>query len=375
MAKKVLVSALGILLLSGCGAEELSVNERIERARILSDHDRIDESLQILKEVVAQEPKNARAFYLTGVTLEKRQSFEQAKSAYDDCLEIEPSNSDALNNRGVIHAKLGDSDAALKDLLQATSLNSDDALAWANLALAQHDRGMNQEAISSYRRAISIRKDSRFLFQLGNVFLDTANWDEAETAYNAAIELDNQNANALLNRITVFIEKKRFDLARQDIARVKSLDNDLVHRSSIEDRLRILAAKESPVQESRYVSQWLESKGWRLETNGDNSSFLTATRVEDSVLSGVVIMRVDDSGRVVCDALASEAALKAASPLMLLVIDPRLFASAESAQVANPLWLVDANFDWKPTAADFAPQTVVYRSAAVVPPAAPLPPK
>ncbi|MFY7874227.1 MAG: tetratricopeptide repeat protein, partial [Pirellula sp.] len=188
-------------MLSGCGAEDLSIGEKIERARLLSDRDRIDESLQILKEVTVREPKNANAFYLTGVTLEKRQSLELAKAAYDDCLKIEPSNSDALNNRGVIHAKLGDSDSALQDLLKATSLNAEDALAWSNLALAQHDQGLNQDAVTSYQRAIALRNDSRFLFQLGNVYLDLANWDEAETAFTKSIDADNQNANAILNRV------------------------------------------------------------------------------------------------------------------------------------------------------------------------------
>jgi tetratricopeptide (TPR) repeat protein len=375
MGKKVFVYLLGISLLTGCGAEDLSIGEKIERARLLSDRDRIDESLQILKEVTVREPKNANAFYLTGVTLEKRQSLELAKAAYDDCLEIEPSNSDALNNRGVIHAKLGDSDAALKDLLQATSLNAEDALAWSNLALAQHDQGLNQDAISSYQRAIAIRNDSRFLFQLGNVYLDLANWDEAESAYSKAIEADNQNANAILNRVTVYIEKKKFDLARQDLERVKSLDHDLVLRSSIEERSKILSQKESPTKERALVTQWLESQGWKLDATESESSLLSVSRLSDSSTASLVLMRMDESGQAVCNASDAEAATKSLSPVLLMVIDPRLFVTAEPEASKAPLWLVDANFDWKPNASDFAPKTVSYQSASRQPLEAPLPPK
>lgn len=375
MSKRVWVCLLGMSLLSGCGVEDLSIGEKIERARLLSDRDRIDESLQILKEVTVREPKNANAFYLTGVTLEKRQSLELAKAAYDDCLKIEPSNSDALNNRGVIHAKLGDSDAALQDLLKATSLNAEDALAWSNLALAQHDQGLNQDAITSYQRAIALRNDSRFLFQLGNVYLDLANWDEAETAFTKSIEADNQNANAILNRVTVYIEKKKFDLARQDLERVKSLDHDLVLRSSIEERSRILAQKESPNKERKLVAQWLESKGWKIESAESESSPLSVSRLSDSSSASLVLMRMDESGQAVCNASDAEAALKSPSPILLMVIDPRLFVTAETEASKNPLWLVDANFDWKPNAADFAPRTITYRSASRQPLEAPLPPK
>jgi tetratricopeptide (TPR) repeat protein len=216
-----------LMLTSGCGTPVLTVDEMVDRAAALCDRGRGEEALQLLDQVTQKEELLPQAYYLKGLAHELSHELEQAKRAYDQCLEQAPDDSDAFNNRGSVLLRLGKFAEAQTDLMKATQLNPNDDLAWANLGLVQQELGRIDDAIVSLRRAISIRNSSIHSLQLGNLFIEKAEYAEAEQALTKSLELDSHNASAFLSRSLARSKLGRVDDALRDLESARAADVSL----------------------------------------------------------------------------------------------------------------------------------------------------
>ena len=81
---------------------------------------------------------------------------EEAIRCYERVLELEPDNSDALNNMGVCYRKLGRLQDALDCYERAAKANRFDAAAWGNKGNCLYSMGRYTEAIVSLNKAIEI---------------------------------------------------------------------------------------------------------------------------------------------------------------------------------------------------------------------------
>lgn len=220
--------------LVGCSTTNLSNEELLERAAALCDRGRGDEALFVLEQLRESTFERPRLYYLQGVANELLQDFELAKQSYDRCLEIMPDHSDALNNRGVVHARLGNLEQSIADLTHAIQLNPTDALALANLALAYHDQGEYQASISNYEKSLAIDRNSQVLLQLGNVYLDQKSFEDAEKQFTEALNLEPQRAPIYLNRASARIALGRMEDALADLETAKNFDVDNILHGAIQ---------------------------------------------------------------------------------------------------------------------------------------------
>src|SRR5262249_27878501 len=80
----------------------------------------------------------------------------EARDMFDKSLAINPSSSDAWNNRGVVSSNLSDFRSSIIDFDKAIFLNPGNAAAYANKAKALAELERREEALAAYAQAIAI---------------------------------------------------------------------------------------------------------------------------------------------------------------------------------------------------------------------------
>jgi tetratricopeptide (TPR) repeat protein len=132
-----------------------------------------------------------------------------------------------------VQYRLGNIPEALGDLVKATVLNPNDDLAWSNRSLAQQEQGLIEDAIISIRRAITVRSSATYFLQLGNLFIEKADYVQAEVAFTEALKLDAHNAVAFLNRSLALSKLGRKEDALADLKAAQAADSTLSLHGSI----------------------------------------------------------------------------------------------------------------------------------------------
>jgi serine/threonine protein kinase len=137
--------------------------EKEQRARYQSFRDlRVDLEALLVEtsgeKVVLEAPKELQAWelYNKAFSLASLGDHSEAIRYYDRVLELEPSNSDAWNNRGSCCKKLGRVQDALQCYENAIHVQPYNAAAWSNKGNALSALGKYTEAIVSLNRAIEV---------------------------------------------------------------------------------------------------------------------------------------------------------------------------------------------------------------------------
>ena len=117
-----------------------------------SAEQRIAELLQ----VVAREPKNARAWTELGNLYFDTQQRQRSVDAYAKALELQPNNPDVLTDQGVMYRDLGLIDKAEANFKKANQLDPKHMQSLFNLGVVQaHDLKDPQKAIQTWNQVIA----------------------------------------------------------------------------------------------------------------------------------------------------------------------------------------------------------------------------
>lgn len=157
---------------------------------------------KITKEVEALSPFviPVRDLLLLGNTYFHMQQYQHAKKYYDKILKLNPDYPEALNNRGLLHNKLGENNEALADYNRALALRSDDPTILANRGVIYHDLKKYKEALADYNRSLQIRPDDpETLNNRGATYAGMGKREEALADYNRSLELY-KHPHAFYNR-------------------------------------------------------------------------------------------------------------------------------------------------------------------------------
>ncbi|KPK24820.1 MAG: hypothetical protein AMJ61_13290 [Desulfobacterales bacterium SG8_35_2] len=121
----------------------------------------------------------------------------------------------------------GKLDEAVKSYRRALSLKPDYAEAHYNLGNALRDQGKLNEAVNSYRQVLILKPDyAEACINLGNVFKDQGRLDEAVTSYRRALSLKPDYAEAHYNLGTVLKDQGKLEGAVASYRRALSLKPD-----------------------------------------------------------------------------------------------------------------------------------------------------
>ncbi len=168
-------------------------------AALLLSAGRVDEAIPIIQQIQAKEPNNSEAFALQAIIAVAKNHQQQALELANKAVKANPQSAVAKIAQSYAYQALFNIDDALKATLEATRLNSNNALAWARLAELQLSQGDHNAALTSAKTAQNLNpKIARTQTVLGFADLAETDISAAKQAFNQALLLDSADPLARL---------------------------------------------------------------------------------------------------------------------------------------------------------------------------------
>lgn len=159
--------------------------------------------------------------------------FHEAAFIYQQILAVAPFEADAHHFLGLIAHQLGDSEAGIRSVQTAISLNQQAGDFQNNLGNIFRDLGRFDEALSCFQSAIRIKPDYALAHNnLGNVFYSQRKVDPAIEAYRAAIRFKPLLAEAHNNLAVALKDQGMLDEAIAEFRKAIELKPDYAQAHS-----------------------------------------------------------------------------------------------------------------------------------------------
>ncbi|HVS64284.1 MAG TPA: tetratricopeptide repeat protein [Thermoanaerobaculia bacterium] len=170
---------------------------------------------------------NAWAHYNLAQILQRQEdarALTEAERHFASTLELEPRNTDALRNLGVLAERRGDLALAVDRFEQAARLDPASRFAWRDLGRAALRLGRPDQAASACERALDLGADGESSYLLGTLRIQQGRIEEAEKLLEQAVELEPEHPG-VHNALGV-LAGRRGDLAtaRRRFERAVELD-------------------------------------------------------------------------------------------------------------------------------------------------------
>jgi len=203
-----------------------------ERGRILADRGQFDDAIPLYDKALKDLSDRPEVYYERGRAFENLgdpQLLERALDDYNKALDLDPELTQAINNKGVVLARMERFAEAAEVFGQLIQDDSADVLALRNRGLCYHDIGDFERALADYNKAIELAdRDPVNWFQRGNVLLDQDRFAEAVEDYGKAIERDPGYAKAWMNRGVALFSMNQREAALKDLQQAQQLDDSIV---------------------------------------------------------------------------------------------------------------------------------------------------
>jgi protein O-GlcNAc transferase len=209
----------------------------------------------------------------------------QAEAIYQEILQSEPNNADALHMLGLIAAQLGSTDTAIALFKKATAAKPSDPAYHCNLGLALQTNGRLDEAAESFRKAISLKSNyAAYHNNLGSALLAIGQYDAAINSFSKAIALQRDFVGAHNNLGNVFVRINKLSEAAASYRRALSFQSDHVEALSNLGGVLCLQGKleESMVSCRRALEL---SPGHAQAHNNLGLAFQAQLKFEDAIVS------------------------------------------------------------------------------------------
>jgi predicted O-linked N-acetylglucosamine transferase (SPINDLY family) len=186
----------------------------LQQGLALHQQGRLDEARTAYQHVLRLEPENAAALTLLGTISVATNDPATALDLFARAIRTDPNLAEAHYARGNVLAGLKQWEAALADYDHAIAIKPDYAEALSNRGNVLGELKRWEAALASYDRAIAIKPDyARAWFNRGNALGELKRWEAALASYDHAIAIKPDYAEALFNRGNVLGEFKRWGAA------------------------------------------------------------------------------------------------------------------------------------------------------------------
>jgi Flp pilus assembly protein TadD len=128
----------------------------VEQANALARQNKFAEALELLKQALEKNPKNAFAFSQQAKIYFSMRQVEQARDAIAQALAIQPFQPDFLYVAGVIAAQEGKQEEALAAFEKATQMNPKEADAYFEIGKIRLQQGDRVAALVAFRQAVAL---------------------------------------------------------------------------------------------------------------------------------------------------------------------------------------------------------------------------
>ncbi|HLL27742.1 MAG TPA: tetratricopeptide repeat protein [Xanthobacteraceae bacterium] len=169
---------------------------------------RLSEAAALYQQVLSIEPNNSLALHNLGVVAHHQRRHEDAIVLIGKAIKLEAGNPGYYYNLGLAHHALQRFDEAAAQYRRAVALKNDYAAAYFNLASALVPLGKFDEAAETYRHAIRLAPQiAEGHYNLADVLAQQGKLDEAEAAYRQALSIKPDFTPALNNLSRIVFEK------------------------------------------------------------------------------------------------------------------------------------------------------------------------
>jgi protein O-GlcNAc transferase len=133
-------------------------------------------------------------------------NLHDAARMFEEVLEIQPQNTEALYYFGLICYTFGNYDLAIEHLKEVLQLNPNLADTYVTMGNALQKKGQLNEAMSYYKKALEINPDSAEVYQgLGDTFRDQQKPKEAIDCYRKVILIDPERV-LVYNKLAILLK-------------------------------------------------------------------------------------------------------------------------------------------------------------------------
>ena len=140
---------------------ENELEEILDLAYYNEENFNYDEAMKYFDQVLELDPNNIQALNGKGVVFLKLNNHEQSNFYFDRALEIDPNYTQALNNKGILLGILGNSDEAEKNFDRVLEIDPENVKALVNKATLKVDMQDLEGAIELLNKALKIDPDNQ----------------------------------------------------------------------------------------------------------------------------------------------------------------------------------------------------------------------
>ncbi len=197
----------------------------LERGNALADQNSYDNALLAYDNAIELDPSNTNAWINKGNALNELGRYNESLQAYDRAIEIDPNSTNAWISKGNALNDQGWFEESLQAYDRAIEINPNSTNAWISKGLALNGHGMYEDAIAAMDKAIEINPgDADSWINKGLALYDQGRYDEAVQAYDRAIEINPNSASAWLNKGLALDKQGKLDEATEALNKAVELN-------------------------------------------------------------------------------------------------------------------------------------------------------
>jgi tetratricopeptide (TPR) repeat protein len=208
------------------------------RARIHAAKGRTDQALDDITTLLRLEPTNSEAHLDRGVLFQSLGRMPEALEDYDAAVTWSPPYAEAYFNRALALRALGRTEEARRDLSHVLALEPRHAAALVNRAGLLYEQGDHAAAREDVDRVLAHEpRNAKAWCLAGLIEMTARRWPEARGAFDRALDCDGAEHTALLNRATLLVREGDVAGALRDLDAVVERTAD---PTAVQNRDRIL---------------------------------------------------------------------------------------------------------------------------------------
>jgi tetratricopeptide (TPR) repeat protein len=186
----------------------VDINKALDSVLTSFHSGRLKQAKKLCKEILRKRPDNAQALHYLGVIYHKLGDHEAAIKNIKRSLQTDPAYADAYYNLGNIYQDMKQLDSAIACYRKALQLNPHSAMTYYNLGISLQYQGHLEEVVACYQKALQLNLHTFSLYNnLGVVLQAIGRLDEATSCYQNAIRL-NPNFPEAYNNMGIIAQIK-----------------------------------------------------------------------------------------------------------------------------------------------------------------------
>lgn len=174
---------------------------------------RHQEAFTALERALELQPENAETWNSQGVILREMGGLDEALIAFDQAITLNPQHREAWNNKGVCLKDLGRFEEAITCLDQALTIDPMYDHPWINKSSVLLDQGKYEKAIACCDQALALNPSAQAWSNKGVCLRRLGRLEEAIQCQEKALEIEPRNARTWLDKGAVLTDAGQYEEA------------------------------------------------------------------------------------------------------------------------------------------------------------------